>query len=164
MKDNRRTMLCEGASIVVVAASAAALKVGWRTKRPHVNLALRAASENQIVVASQLRPGPRRHFIVCRVRFEVPSQRARVDKGGARITGQEAISRQCRVHFSAAPPMPRRYLVSEVPCLCLPAPVCLFPGRERRVDWALLSATAILSARYRKCIFGSTDSEAEANC
>jgi hypothetical protein len=33
-------MLCEGASVVAAFAfaAAAALKVGWRTKRPHVNL------------------------------------------------------------------------------------------------------------------------------
>lgn len=81
------------------------------------------------MVTSQLRPGPRRQFIVCRVEFDVPPQRAQADKGGARIIGQEALSRQCKVRFSATPPMLCRYLVSGAPC---PVPATASPsGREK---------------------------------
>lgn len=55
------------------------------------------------------------------------------------MIGQEAISRQCKVHFSAAPRMLCRYLVSGVSC---PVPASAsFPGREKeRVEicWQLV--------------------------
>lgn len=132
---------------------------------------MRAASENQIVVASQLRPGPGRQSIVCRVGFEVLSQRARADKGGAGMVGQEATSRQCRARFSAAPFHISLASACFSACQRLPLPVS---GREKSgVAFAVTTRATVLLfwglhgtiSQYRLCRFGSPGkSNIEARC